>query len=100
MLIFNANLGVAGAALATIASQLFAASSYIWLLLRRNMLTWRAMLRPPSREMLAKLATGASAVQLRALSLNIAFIAITRTTQRIDPTGIAAAAHAVVCSSI
>lgn len=34
-------------------------------------------------------------VQLRAVALNIAFLSVTRTTQRLDSSGTAAAAHAI-----
>ena len=34
-------------------------------------------------------------VQLRAVALNIAFLAVTRTTQQLDSSGTAAAAHAI-----
>ncbi|KAL3892942.1 MAG: hypothetical protein SGPRY_014631, partial [Prymnesium sp.] len=95
LLIFTAGLGVAGAALATTASQVLSVCVYIWLLLRKKLVTWAAMLRPPSLEILKSLAAAECNAQIRALALNIAFIAITRKTQTLDATGTAAAAHAV-----
>ena len=95
ILIFNAGLGVAGAALATAASQIFAAAAYISLLLRRGLVRAATLVRPPSRAALSQLAQAGGAVQARALALNIAFLYVTRTVQRLDTTGTAAAAHAV-----
>ena len=47
------------------------------MLLRRDLVRVRDI-RPPSRESLARLASGGAAVQVRAIALNAAFIAITR----------------------
>ena len=88
-------LGIAGAALATTASQLFAAAAYLRLMLARKLVRWGTLLRPPSRASLATLAKAGGAVQVRALALNAAFFTITKATQRLDATGTAAAAHAV-----
>ena len=94
LLMFSAGMGMAGAALATSFSQLIAGGAYIALLFKRRLLSWASALRPPSKEMLAKLAAAAGAVQTRNIALNVAFVAITRTTQGLDATGVAAAAHA------
>lgn len=88
-------MGVAGAALATTASQLFAAAAYVRLLLRKRLVRWATLLRPPPRSSLATLAKAGGAVQVRALSLNAAFFTVTKATQGLDATGTAAAAHAV-----
>ena len=45
--------------------------------------------------MLAKLAAAGGAVQVRNVALNLAFVAITRTTQTLDTSGVSAAAHSV-----
>lgn len=94
LLMFNAGMGIAGAALATSVSQIVAGGAYLVLLLKRGLLSWGTALRPPSREMLGKLAAASGAVQVRNVALNVAFIAITKTTQGLDTTGVAAAAHA------
>lgn len=94
LLMFTARMGMAGAALATSASQIVAGCLYLSVLLRRNLLSWASAIRPPSKELLAKLAAAAGAVQVRNIALNVAFVTITKTTQRLDTTGVAAAAHA------
>ena len=96
LLMFAAGWGIVGAALATTASQLFGAAAYIVILLRRKMVRLGAMFRPPSFAGLKQIGKAGLAVQIRALALNFAFIAVTRTTQRLDPTGgLSAAAHLV-----
>lgn len=94
-LMFNCGLGMAGAALATAASQIFAGSTYLTLLLRRRLVKLSTLLRPPSKELLQRIAAAGGAVQIRNVALNVAFVAITKTTQGLDATGVAAAAHAV-----
>jgi hypothetical protein len=64
ILMFSARMGIAGVALATSASQLVAGCAYMALLLRRNLVTWASALRPPSKELLSKLAAAAGAVQV------------------------------------
>ena len=41
------------------------------------------------------LLAGGAAVQLRAVALNIVFLAVTRATQGLDSNGVAAAAHSI-----
>lgn len=53
------------------------------------------MLRAPKLSSLRKLLAAGAAVQLRAMALNAAFLMVTRTTQSLDATGVAAAAHAI-----
>jgi len=95
LLIFSARLGVAGAGLATSASQWLAAAAYLSLLLRRKLVRWATILRLPSRAALARIAAAGGAVQVRSLALNLAFLSITRRVQSLDSSGVAAAAHAV-----
>lgn len=95
LLMFNCGLGMAGAALATATSQLFAGCTYLTLLLRRGLVKFSTLLRPPSKELLQRIAAAGGAVQIRNVALNIAFVAITKTTQGLDATGVSAAAHAV-----
>lgn len=66
ILMFTARMGMAGAAFATAISQMISGAAYVTLLMRRGLLSWSTALRPPSRELLAKLAGAASAVQVRA----------------------------------
>lgn len=49
----------------------------------------------PSFQALKPLLVGGVGVQMRAVAMNIAFLAVTRTTQSLDSTGTAAAAHAI-----
>lgn len=95
LLIFPAKMGIGGAALATAIAQLVSGATFMAILLRRKLVRWSTALRPPSKEMLAKLAASGGAVQVRSVALNVAFVAITRRTQTLDTTGVAAAAHAV-----
>jgi len=57
LLIFYANMGILGAGLATAASQLFSAATYLTLLLRRGLVRWTNILKVPSRASLVSLAT-------------------------------------------
>lgn len=59
------------------------------------MLAAGKLFRLPSPAALRPLFLGGLSVQLRAVALNIAFLAVTRTTQRLDSSGTAAAAHAI-----
>ena len=95
ILMFTMNMGMAGAALATSLSQLVTGMAYFALLLKRNLLSLATALRPPSKKLLTQLAAAGGAVQVRNIALNVAFVAITKTTQSLDTTGVAAAAHAV-----
>lgn len=95
LLMFKAGLGVGGAALATSLSQALAGAGYVGLLLRQRLVRWGTMLRPPSRKDTAELLRGGAAAQVRNVALNLAFFSITRTTQRLDTTGVSAAAHSV-----
>ena len=98
LLIFPAGLGVAGAALATAASELAGCLVYLELLSRRvggprlAKSFWR---RAPTKKALAALATGGAAMQARQLALNGAFASAARATQAMDATGVQAAAYAI-----
>lgn len=95
ILIFGANLGVAGAAIATAASEVFAGLTHVTLLLRRGLLKLRQIVQPPKLAALLPLIAGGAAMLMRQLALNVAFVAATRMTQRMDATGVAAAAYAI-----
>jgi Na+-driven multidrug efflux pump len=94
-LIFNCGLGVAGAAAATCASELFAFVYYIKFLREKGMLKLSKAMRPPTFGALKPLLVGGFGVQLRAIAMNIALLAVARTTQGMDSTGTTAAAHAI-----
>lgn len=95
ILIFNCGLGVAGAAAATCASELFAFVAYIRFLREKGMLKLSKAMRPPAFSALKPLLVGGFGVQLRAIAMNVALIAVARTTQGMDSTGTTAAAHAI-----
>ncbi len=95
LLIFNANMGVAGAAAATCVSELVGFCLYVLALLKKQLMRWSKVFKMPSFASLKPILVGGVGVQLRAVALNIAFLAVTRTTQALDDTGTAAAAHAI-----
>jgi len=95
ILIFNFNMGVTGAALATLASEVVSALLFTVLLFKRRLIRASKLFRLPSWKALAPLLAGGAALQLRNFALNLTFISVTRVTQSIDDTGVAAAAHAL-----
>jgi len=95
ILMFMAGLGIAGAGAATALSQIVACVAYLTLFFRRKIIRWSTLLEPPSTDMLKQLVAAGGAVQTRNVALNVAFVAITRTTQALDTSGIAAAAHSI-----
>jgi putative MATE family efflux protein len=95
LLIFSAALGVPGAAMATLSAELISAIAYLSILRRKNMIRMRKIFKLPAWEKLEPLLKGGLALQLRNFALNLTFLAVTRVTQSIDDTGVAAAAHAL-----
>lgn len=95
ILIFTLRMGVAGAALATAVSEIFAGGLYVALLLRRKLLRMATLLRPPRLKALVPLIQGGAAMLMRQAALNVAFVSATRMTQAMDPTGVSAAAYAI-----
>mmetsp|Transcript_13510 Transcript_13510/g.20499 ORF Transcript_13510/g.20499 Transcript_13510/m.20499 type:complete len:680 (+) Transcript_13510:220-2259(+) len=93
--IFTLKLGVTGAALATLAAEITSAFMFTMLLWRRNMITPSKLFRLPKWANLSPLLRGGAALQLRNFALNLTFLAVTRVTQSIDNTGVAATAHAM-----
>ena len=95
LLIFGAKMGVAGAALATAASEWAAGAAYVVLMMRKRLLRLRQLIQPPSLKALLPLIVGGSAMLIRQLALNVGFVAATRMTQAMDPSGVSAAAYAI-----
>jgi len=95
LLIFNARLGVAGAALATAAAETCAGVMYVLLLLRGGLVRIGSVFKPPKLKALLPLLRGGSAMLLRQMALNVGFISATRLTQSMDATGVSAAAYAI-----
>ena len=99
LLIFGAGwikaMGVAGAAIATSASEVTSATLYISTMLKKKLITIKSMFRVPSFKQIGALAVGGSAVQLRSIAQNITFLAVQRAILTMDPSGTSAAAHTV-----
>lgn len=93
LFIFSMRLGAAGAALATAGSEILGGLIYLKLLLRRKLVRWSRLLRPPSMKSLIPLLQGGAAMLMRQATLNVAFLTAARRAQAMDPTGVAAAAY-------
>ena len=95
ILIFRGGLGVTGAAIATAVSEIISFGAYIWLMLKRQMISVTKLFQLPKWKLLKPLLLGGIAVQLRNIALNVTFLSVTRATQGLDQTGVAAAAHSI-----
>jgi MATE family multidrug resistance protein len=95
ILIFSFAMGVPGAALATLAAEVVSAATYLYIMRKREMIRFSKIFTLPKWSKLSPLLRGGLALQLRNVALNVAFLLVARTTQTIDPTGVAAAAHAL-----
>lgn len=93
--IFTLSMGVKGAALATLVAEVIAAITYTTLLVKKNFINFRKIFKLPSWAKLEPLVRGGFAMQLRLIAMNVTFLAVARVTQGLDPTGVAAAAHAL-----
>ena len=87
--------GIAGAALATCISEITSSIMYVYLLFKRELLNIKTVFQIPSLTSIMPLLRAGAIVQLRAIALNITFLAITRVTQALDINGVSAAAHAI-----
>jgi putative MATE family efflux protein len=88
-------LGPSGAAAATSVAELASAVIYLRLLVRRRLIQWSRLFRPPSLKSLLPLIKGGLAMLLRQLTLNVAFVSAARRAQSLDPSGISAAAYGI-----
>lgn len=95
LLIFATPLGVMGAALATAVSETASGFTYLAMLLRRKLTTWRGLIQPPAWNSLVPLIQGGLSVLGRQLALNVGFVTAARRAQAMDSTGVCAAAYAV-----
>eukprot|EP00548_Thalassiothrix_antarctica_P013991 CAMPEP_0194167278 /NCGR_PEP_ID=MMETSP0154-20130528/2606_1 /TAXON_ID=1049557 /ORGANISM="Thalassiothrix antarctica, Strain L6-D1" /LENGTH=576 /DNA_ID=CAMNT_0038878139 /DNA_START=268 /DNA_END=1995 /DNA_ORIENTATION=+ len=93
--IFAGGMGFVGAAVATAVSELVGGLTYLKLLLRRKLVRWSLLFRPPSLESLLPLLQGGAAMLLRQLAINVGFLVATRRAQLMDPTGVAGAAYGI-----
>ena len=95
IMIFSLKMGVSGAAGATLAAEIVAAVTYMYLLTKKKLLNVKKLFRLPAWTKIKPLLKGGLGMQLRLIAMNITFLAVARVTQGIDPTGVAAAAHAM-----
>mmetsp|Transcript_3729 Transcript_3729/g.9759 ORF Transcript_3729/g.9759 Transcript_3729/m.9759 type:complete len:608 (-) Transcript_3729:49-1872(-) len=87
--------GFLGAAIATAAAEILSGATYIRLLLRRKLAKWRMLFKPPPLKSLLPLLSGAAALFLRSLALNIGFLVATRRAQVLDASGVSGAAYGI-----
>jgi putative MATE family efflux protein len=99
ILIFSGRLGfgmgVAGAAVATAVSEVFAGVTYLRLLLRRRLASWSRLARLPDLASLYPLLKASFANLVRTALWNAVMLTRARTAQAMDPTGVAAAAYTI-----
>jgi Na+-driven multidrug efflux pump len=86
-------MGIKGNAMSTLFSEVVSALTFLFLLLKRDLIKVSKIFKLPAWSKLAPLIKGGFAMQLRLIAFNITFIAVARVTQSIDKTGVAAAAH-------
>ena len=88
--------GVVGAAIATVFSEAAASVIYVVLLLRRRLVSWLALRQPPRIADTLPLIRGSSTMLVRSTFWNVALLTRARLAQSIDPSGVSAAAYAIV----
>ena len=84
-------LGASGAAAATSFSELTSSLIYLRLLIRRKLIQWSKLFNAPSMKSLLPLIKGGTAMLLRQMTLNVAFVSAARRAQEMDPSGVSAA---------
>ena len=94
----SGGLGPSGAAAATSIAEMASALIYLRLLVRRRLVQWSRLFRPPKLESLLPLIQGGLAMLMRQLTLNVAFVSAARRAQVLDPTGVSAAAYGITMS--
>lgn len=95
ILMFQLNMGIAGAAWAALISEVISALAYIVVLAKRNLICGPTLFQLPKMKKLKPLLQGSAALQLRNVALNLTFLGVTRATQALDNTGVAASAHSL-----
>ena len=91
----GAGLGVAGAALATTISEVFAGGFYLWLLMRKRLASWARLIRLPDARAMGPLLRVSSALLFRTGLWNAIMLLRARAAQAMDPSGVSAAAYAI-----
>lgn len=96
ILIFRCRLGFVGAALATAVAEGSAGLIYLQLLLKKKLVTWTRLRKPPAWKKLAPILQGGASVLARQAAINVAIVSAARRAHVLDPTGVAAAAYGIV----
>ena len=96
LFIFKSGLGFVGAALATAIAETASGFIYLKLLLRRKLVRWSRILKPPSWKSILPLLQGGAAMLFRQLALNIGFLVAGRRAQALDISGVSGAAYQIV----
>ena len=78
-----------------IASQAFAFGVYLPLLLRRRLVTWARLLKPPDLTSILPLLRGSAALLMRNMLWNVIMLMRARSACSVDPSGVTAAAYAI-----
>jgi len=89
-------LGVSGAAIATAGAETISGIIYLKLMLKKKLVRFSKLLKPPAWSRLKPLIQGGAAIFLRNLTLNAAFLAAARRAQMMDSSGVTAAAYGIV----
>jgi MATE family multidrug resistance protein len=88
------HLGIIGSSCSTCISDFISFYLYSKELMKKQFISFSNFTLPSFGNMLPLLLGGLK-MQLRAIALNIALLAVTRSTQRLDSTGVSAAAHTI-----
>jgi len=90
---FTFNMGLRGAALATVIAEFASAFVFMTLMIRQKMVRLSKIFRVPEWASLKPLVAGGAAIQMRSLMMNLALLSATRTANGMDSNGVSAAAY-------
>eukprot|EP00466_Bigelowiella_natans_P004971 jgi/Bigna1/81151/fgenesh1_pg.77_\ len=93
ILMFTFNMGLRGAALATVIAEFASAFVFMTLMIRQKMVRLSKIFRVPEWASLKPLVAGGAAIQMRSLMMNLALLSATRTANGMDSNGVSAAAY-------
>jgi Na+-driven multidrug efflux pump len=93
LLIFPCRLGVTGAAIAALISEVTCAGMYLRLLHKAGLMRFARLFQLPPWHSMRPIIQNGAAQQIKNLAMNIVFLSVAKVTQSIDTTGVAAAAH-------
>lgn len=89
-------LGVCGAAIATAGAETFSGLIYMRLLIKRKLVELKKVFKVPNWKSIKTIIQGGSAMLLFQLVINIAFLSAARKVQKLDSSGVAAAAYGII----